>query len=92
MGICADTGDYHWAAYFSHGLSIKLAGFVGSSGNPPYPTADGKGGWGGDHGVPSAVAADDSGIYFGWSKLRRRGGANREDRLCWQHALAEVAL
>ena len=66
-GFVQTPGKYHWAAYFSHGLKIKLVGFVGCSGNPPYPTEDGKGGWGGDHGVPSAVAADDTGIYFGWT-------------------------
>lgn len=65
-GFPLKPGKYHWGAYLSHGLKVRLVGFVGSSGNPPYPTDDGKGGWGGDHGVPSAVAADDSGIYFGW--------------------------
>ncbi len=65
-GFAQTPGKYHWAAYFSHGLKVRLAGFVGSSGNPPYPTDDGKGGWGGDHGVPTAVAADDSGLYLGW--------------------------
>ncbi|MEI9999120.1 MAG: hypothetical protein WDO13_08080 [Verrucomicrobiota bacterium] len=43
-----------------------LSRTVGTSGHPPYPTSDDKGGWGGDHGMPSAVAADASGIYFGW--------------------------
>jgi len=66
-GFAQAPGKYHWAAYFSHGLKVRLTGFVGSSGNPPYPTDDGKGGWGGDHGLPTAVAADDSGIYLGWS-------------------------
>ena len=66
-GFAQAPGKYHWAAYFSHGLKVRMTGFVGSSGNPPYPTDDGKGGWGGDHGVPTAVAADDTGIYLGWS-------------------------
>jgi len=66
-GFAQTPGKYRWAAYFSHGLKTKLVGFVGSSGNPPYPTEDGKGGWGGDEGVPIAVAADESGIYFGWN-------------------------
>ena len=65
-GFPQAPGKFHWSAYFSRGLNIKLVGFVGSSGDPPYPTDDGKGGWGGDHGLPTAVAADDSGIYFGW--------------------------
>ena len=66
-GFLLDPGKYHWGAYFSHGLKARYVGFVGSSGTPPYPTEDGKGGWGGDEGLPSAVAADESGIYFGWS-------------------------
>lgn len=66
-GFAQPPGNYHWAAYFSHGLKARLTGFVGSSGNPPYPTEDGKCGWGGDHGLPTAVAADDSGIYLGWT-------------------------
>ena len=78
-GFALKPGKYHWAAYFSHGLKIKLAGFVGSSGTPPYPTDDGKGGWGGDHGVPTAVAADDSGIYFGWTACEAQAGIVKID-------------
>jgi len=66
-GFPLKLGKYHWSAYLSHGLKARMVGFVGSSGNPPYPTEDGKGGWGGDEGLPSAVTADESGIYFGWS-------------------------
>jgi len=65
-GFARTPGKYHWAAYFSHGLKARMVGFVGSSGTPPWPTDDGKGGWGGDHGVPTSAAADDSGIYLGW--------------------------
>jgi hypothetical protein len=65
-GFDQRPGKYRWGAYLSQGLKARYVGFVGSSGNPPYPTEDGKGGWGGDHGVPTAVAADDSGIYLGW--------------------------
>jgi len=78
-GFALKPGKYHWASYFSHGLTVKLTGFVGSSGNPPYPTDDGKGGWGGDHGVPSAVAADDSGIYFGWTGCEAQAGIVKID-------------
>ena len=78
-GFAQAPGKYHWAAYFSHGLKAKLVGFVGSSGNPPYPTDDGKGGWGGDHGLPSAVAADDSGIYLGWTGCEAQAGIVKID-------------
>jgi hypothetical protein len=59
-------GSYKWGAYLSGGLKARFAGCVGSSGTPPYPTPDGNGGWGGDHGLPTCVAADASGIYLGW--------------------------
>ena len=65
-GFALKPGKYHWGAYLSHGLKARLVGFVGSSGNPPYPTEDVTSGWGGDEGLPSVVAADESGIYFGW--------------------------
>jgi hypothetical protein len=67
-------GRYHWAAYLSPGLKAKWMGSVGSSGNPPYPTEDGKGGWGADHGDPVDVAADESGFYFLWM-LAEEGAA-----------------
>lgn len=60
-------GTYRWGAYFSKGLKAEYMGNVGKSGNPPYETADGKGGWGGDHGLCIATAADPTGLYFIWS-------------------------
>ena len=65
-GVPLTPGTYRWGAYLSHGLKPRYVGMVGSSGNPPTQTADGKGGWGGDHGQPIGVAADETGIYFGW--------------------------
>ncbi len=59
-------GTYRWGAYLSPGLKAQYVGSVGSSGNPPYPSADGKGGWGGEHGDPVDVAADSTGLYFLW--------------------------
>ncbi len=59
-------GDYKWGAFFHRGLKIELAGSVGTSGDPTYPTLDGKGAWGGDHSDPIDCAADESGLYFLW--------------------------
>lgn len=56
-GFPQPVGTYHWGAYFSHGLKARIVGSVGSS----------KSEWGGDHGLPSAVASDATGIYFGWA-------------------------
>ncbi len=60
-------GQYRWGAYLSQGLKAAYMGAVGTSGNPPYETADGRGGWGGDHGMAVGVAADATGRYFLWS-------------------------
>ncbi|MFZ2657480.1 MAG: hypothetical protein WAX69_21270 [Victivallales bacterium] len=59
-------GEYDWKAYASPGLKPVYLGAFSTSGTPPYNTADGKGGWGGDHGQPIDVCADESGIYFLW--------------------------
>ncbi len=59
-------GSYRWGAYFSDGLKAQYVGGVGKSGSTYYETADGKGGWGGDHSNPIDVSADASGLYFLW--------------------------
>ncbi len=66
-GAPVPVGTYKWGAYFSPGVRAKYMGTVGSSGTPPYPTLDGRGGWGGDHGPCIDVAADKTGIYFLWT-------------------------
>lgn len=65
-GHSMPPGTYQWGAYLHHGLQAEYAGSVGTSGVPAYQTLDGKGGWGGDHSMPVACAADASGIYFLW--------------------------
>ncbi len=59
-------GEYGWKAYASPGLKPVYLGAAGAGGAPAWNTADGKGGWGGDHGQPIDVCADESGVYFLW--------------------------
>lgn len=59
-------GQYKWGAYLHKGLQAEFQGSVGTSGNPTFPTVDGKGGWGGDHTNPVDCASDSSGLYFLW--------------------------
>ncbi len=66
-GAPVPLGTYKWGAYFSPGIRPQYMGTVGSSGRPPYPTLNGLGGWGGDHGPPIAAAADRTGLYFLWT-------------------------
>ena len=67
LGYPCETGrTYTWKAYLHDGLDWEYVGTVGVSGNPPYETADRKGGWGADHGPAVAAAADETGRYFAW--------------------------
>lgn len=59
-------GKYKWGAYIHKGLEAEFEGSVGTSGNPTYPTPDGKGGWGSDHANPVDCASDLTGMYFLW--------------------------
>ncbi|MFH1497329.1 MAG: FlgD immunoglobulin-like domain containing protein, partial [Verrucomicrobiota bacterium] len=65
-GRSLPPGNYTWGAYLHRGLKAEFVGSVGTAGTPPFPTADGRGGWGGDHSNPVACAADASGIYLLW--------------------------
>ncbi len=66
-GEVLPPGDYQWAALVSRGLGLKFRGWADNAGSAPWDGATGRENWGGDHGVPSAVAADESQVYLGWS-------------------------
>lgn len=67
LGYPCETGrEYKWKAYLHDGLDWEYFGTVGVSGEPPYETADGRGGWGSDHGPAVDAAADSTGRYFVW--------------------------
>jgi hypothetical protein len=59
-------GKYSVEALFHPKFTMELKGWAGSAGNPPWshniPTGD----WGGDHGPPTACAADSARVYLGW--------------------------
>jgi hypothetical protein len=50
-----------------------------NSGQPPYPTDDNKGGWGGDHGTPTACSAIPGGMLLAWSGCEYGWGIIRVD-------------
>jgi hypothetical protein len=52
---------------------------VHNSGNPPYLTADGKGGWGADHGTPQTACAFDEGVLLAWNASEYGSGTIRTD-------------
>lgn len=91
-GTPAPPGEYSWKGIFHEGIGLKLRGWAANGGATPWPTPDGKGDWGGDDGVPIAVAADAQQVYLGWS-LANEGKAilacDLEGRVRWSHRRSE---
>lgn len=93
-GKMTEPGDYTWKGLFHEGIGLKLRGWVGSGGGIPWTTPDGKGGWGGDRGVPSAVAADDKKVYLGWSMAENGKSVlacDLDGHVQWGHRRSEGA-
>jgi hypothetical protein len=85
-------GDYSWRGIFHEEIGLKLRGWVASGSGLPWRTPDGKEGWGGDAGFPTAVAADDQKVYLGWS-LANEGksvlACAPDGRVQWAHRRSE---
>ena len=65
-GHLVTPGTYRWKAIAFSPPRARYIGGVGSSGDPPYDTPDGRGAWGSDHCDPLDVVADETGMYFLW--------------------------
>jgi len=66
-GRVLPAGKYTWKAVTHDPFSVKYVLSVENSGQPGYPTADGKGAWGGDWGNPVAVAFAGDKAVLAWS-------------------------
>ncbi len=74
------AGSYDWRGVFNSGrLKAEYRFSVHNSGQPPYRTDDGTGGWGGDHGVPRDVIALQDGMLFCWEASEAGFGLIRTD-------------
>lgn len=60
-GNVMPPGVYRWRGLYHTGLDALYEFHYYNAGNPPWATADSRGGWGADHGVPSDVAVDPTG-------------------------------
>jgi len=58
-------GKYTAKFLIHEGITQKLVCDIGVSGNPPYQTEDGTGGWAGDYNHPLYVAADADCVVLG---------------------------
>ena len=62
------TGAYKLKGIIHDPITSEYLFSLHNSGNPPYPTEDGTGAWGADHGPPnSAVCLADGDLILGWS-------------------------
>lgn len=61
------VGEYTVKLLTSRGLGQKWVASVHNSGNPPWHTDDGTGGWGGDHSPALGAAADQERVYLLWA-------------------------
>jgi hypothetical protein len=93
-GLPVPPGEYTWKGLIHQGIGLKLRGWAANGGVTPWPTPDGKGDWGGDAGVPCAVAADAEHVYLGWS-LAEQGRAilacDLAGKVQWGHQRADGA-
>jgi hypothetical protein len=90
LGRPLPPGRYTWKGLYHAPVKAKWITAVGNSGTPPYQTADGTGSWGGDHGAPTAVCADETGTYFLWNDAEAGMSAvkiDRNDKTVWRHRI-----
>jgi hypothetical protein len=73
------AGEYTWRGLVHDPIEMQYRFSVHNSGNPPYPTDDNTGGWGGDHGVPTTVLALEDGMVLAWSSCEYGWGIIRVD-------------
>ena len=83
-------GDYTWKGIYHQPITQKFLFSPHNSGQPPYETDDGTGGWGGDHGSPQDVCAFPGGVI----SLERRGSRLGHDphRPARQKALGHATV
>jgi sugar lactone lactonase YvrE len=60
------ASSYRWRILRHSGVDVEYVMSYGNPGSPPWATADGKGGWGGDHTWPQAAVATPEGVILGW--------------------------
>ncbi|HTU26125.1 MAG TPA: hypothetical protein VMF30_12040, partial [Pirellulales bacterium] len=61
------AGTYQATALVHKELDLRLVGWADNSGTTPWDFPATSGNWGGDHGNPTAAAADKDKVYLGWT-------------------------
>jgi hypothetical protein len=64
-GVTVPAGAYTWEAIYHTGIGLRLVGWAHNAGRAPFDSPGGN--WGGDHGVPVAVASDAKSVILAWN-------------------------
>jgi hypothetical protein len=67
VGQPVEAGEYQWSALYHGEIGLRFRGWACNGGEAPWDGPTGRENWGGDHGVPAACAADERGVYLGWT-------------------------
>ena len=78
-GNLLPAGTYKWRGLYHAPVKAEYRFSVHNSGQPPYPTVDGKGGWGADHGQPQTACAFEGGVLLAWDGSEYGWGVIRTD-------------
>jgi hypothetical protein len=72
-------GKYAWKGLYHQPVKTKFILSAHNSGTPPYKTDDNTGGWGGDHGCPTAVCSAGDGVFLTWNMSESGWGIIKTD-------------
>lgn len=87
-------GEYTAEALWHKGIGLRLRGWAANAGVSPWDGRTLQENWGGDHGVPVAVAADASKVYLGWSGAEAGKAllaCDLNGRIQWKNSRAGMA-
>lgn len=73
------AGSYRLRGIIHDPIRSEFLFSLHNSGRPPFHTADGTGGWGADHGRPTAAGAFDGGLLLAWNVAEYGPGIIRVD-------------
>lgn len=79
VGKPLPAGTYTGRGLYHQPLKTKFILSAHNSGQPPYKTDDNTGGWGGDHGYPTAVCAAGDAMFLSWSMSESGWGIIKTD-------------
>jgi DNA-binding beta-propeller fold protein YncE len=73
------AGTYTWKGLYHQPITTRYLLSVHNSGQPAYKNDENTGGWGGDHGVPSAICTAGDDLLLAWNYNEAGWGLIRTD-------------